>query len=156
MSHIQPPMMPQTRSSKRFLGFSCGFFALLGLSVWPSACAPNAVCSQTNVSFSTCVKPLLIANCSGSGCHGAEGFQLLQLQKDTYESIVGGKDGIPSGQGFPLKQIEPGSPDKSYLYLKITQDKPKAGARMPLDRAPLWLEQSEAIRTWIAEGAKKN
>lgn len=148
--------MPRIHRYKRFLCLSFGLTALLGLSMWPSACVPNAVCSQTNVSFATCVKPILISNCSGSGCHGTEGFQFIQLEKDTYESIVGGKDGIPSGQAFPLKQIEPGNPDKSYLYLKITQDKPQLGARMPLDRAPLWIEQREAIRTWIAEGAKNN
>ncbi|MCB9637955.1 MAG: hypothetical protein H6727_03510 [Myxococcales bacterium] len=148
--------MSSTRQIKRFLWlFPLLVVASVGLISLPS-CVPNAECSDTNVSFSKCVQPILVSNCSGSGCHGAEGFQLIQLEKDTHQSIVGGTDGVSSGQNFPMKQIAPGDPDNSYLYLKISQEKPKVGARMPLDRAPLYANQLEAIRTWIAEGAKNN
>ena len=126
---------------------------LLALGLLSVACVPNAECTTTQVSFSKCVAPLLLANCSGGGCHGGDTPEFgLQLERDIYKNIVG----VNSAQGFPLKQIEPGDPDGSYLYLKLIQDNPKGGARMPLERGILWPEQLEAIRTWIAEGAKDN
>jgi hypothetical protein len=54
--------------------------------------------------------------------------------------------------------VTPGSPGASYLYAKITQDKPCSGARMPnqgnLPTPPLPVEQIATIKLWIRDGAK--
>ena len=131
------------------------FFGLLAsaLSFSSVSCVPLAACPETYVSFKACVQPLLLANCTGGGCHGGDKPEFgLQLEKDIYKNIVG-KD---SGQGFPMKFIEAGAPDKSYLYLKLIQDKPTSGKRMPLDRGTLFEAHTKAIQQWIKEGALDN
>jgi len=51
-----------------------------------------------------------------------------------------------------FKRVLPGSPQESYLYLKITGDS-QAGARMPLGKPALSDEAITAIKQWIALGA---
>ena len=65
--------------------------------------------------------------------------------------------GIASKQS-PLKLVEPGVPDKSYMYLKLVgrhESVGGSGLQMPpakrLDEAG-----REAIRQWIEQGAKRN
>jgi hypothetical protein len=55
--------------------------------------------------------------------------------------------------------VTPGDPSKSYLYAKITQDKPCDGERMPhqgmvLGTPPLPADQIAVFETWIRGGAK--
>jgi hypothetical protein len=88
-------------------------------------------------------------------CHlpGAAQADLV-LYPDAWSELVG----IPSSQS-PLPLVEPGSADKSYLYLKLidtqeTQD--GSGVQMPFQQNPLDAARLEAIRLWIEQGAKKN
>jgi hypothetical protein len=58
---------------------------------------------------------------------------------------------------FP--RVEPGSPDKSYLYLKLIDKQETGGGsglQMPIQQSPLAPAQLEAIRLWIEQGARKN
>jgi hypothetical protein len=88
-------------------------------------------------------------------CHlpgGAQGG--LSLYPDAWSALVG----IPSKQS-PLAQVEPGSPDKSYLYIKLIDTGESAGGSgqlMPIQQPPLAPDQIEAIRLWIEQGAKQN
>jgi hypothetical protein len=55
--------------------------------------------------------------------------------------------------------VEPGSPDKSYLYIKLIDTGESAGGSgllMPIQQPPLDQDQIETIRLWIAQGAKQN
>ena len=93
------------------------------------------------ISFATSVSPVIISNCTQSGCHGnkqSESFKLL-----AYDDII--RHG----------RITPGSPNKSNLYSVIkTLNK---NERMPIPPLnPLTNEQIKTIYLWIGQGAKNN
>ena len=57
--------------------------------------------------------------------------------------------------------MQPGQPDKSYLWLKIAGDGSVAGSRMPIDPLnggvrPLPDDVLNDIQTWIIAGALKD
>jgi hypothetical protein len=74
--------------------------------------------------------------------------------KDAYAALVG-KHATETCGGV---LVTPGDPAKSYLYAKITQDKPCDGTRMPhqgmILTPPLPADQITAFQTWILAGAK--
>jgi hypothetical protein len=104
------------------------------------------------VSWSGRVKPILEANCGG--CHaGAEPLgQLNLVDEEAYTTVLG-----PSNQQPSLNLIEPGSPEDSYLWLKITGDDSISGQAMPINPIDGTSTLSEGelsdIRTWIENGA---
>ena len=53
--------------------------------------------------------------------------------------------------GYPL--IDPGDPDNSYIYLKISSDSPPRGGRMPMLIPPLEASEVADIAAWITAGA---
>lgn len=106
--------------------------------------------SEDSGTFGARVVPILNQRCVM--CH-VEGGALgeLSLYPDPRTGLVG----VPSTQS-PLKLVEPGSPDKSYLYVKLLGTHDKAGGsgqRMPLQQEPLRAEELETIRQWILKGA---
>ena len=106
-----------------------------------------------SVSFEKDVMPILNNYCVM--CHlpgGAQGG--LSLYPDAWSELVG----IPSKQS-PLAQVEPGSPDKSYFYIKLIDSGESVGGSgqlMPIQQQALSPEQIETIRLWIEQGAQKN
>jgi len=106
-----------------------------------------------DVSLENDVAPILNSYCVM--CHlpgGAQGG--LSLYPDAWSEMVG----VPSKQS-PLSQVEPGSPDKSYLYIKLVDSGESVGGSgqlMPIQQPPLDPKQIETIRLWIEQGAKKN
>ena len=94
---------------------------------------------QDNVFSSIC------ADCH-AGANPAAGQNLSTLE-NTIDNLIG----VPSSDPAFLR-VQPGAPESSYLYLKITGD-PRAGARMPLGRAPLAQDVIDAIKAWIEQGA---
>lgn len=116
---------------------------------------PLASCASSaeTVAFNEDVLPILNQYCVMCHLPGAAQADLV-LFPDAWSAVVG----APSSQSA-LLLVEPGSPDKSYLYLKLTgtQDAGDgSGLQMPFQQAPLDPEQIEAIRLWIEQGAKKN
>ncbi len=59
-----------------------------------------------------------------------------------------------TGDGYPY--IDPGNPDDSYIYLKVSSDTPPKGARMPRKVTPLTTTQIDAVGGWITAGALDN
>jgi hypothetical protein len=105
------------------------------------------------VSFRTDVMPLLTTRCVMCHVEGAEQGN-LSLYPDAWAQLVG----VRSTQS-PLKRVEPGAPDKSYLYLKVlgTQlDAGGSGLRMPFQQDPLSPAELELLRKWIEQGAVKD
>jgi len=103
-------------------------------------------------SFRKDVLPVLNSQCVMCHLPGAESGG-LSLHPDPLASLVG----IASHQSS-LKLIEPGAPDKSYMYLKLTNAQESVGGS-GLQMPPIHrLEdtQLEAIRRWIEQGAKPN
>jgi len=121
------------------------------LAVTNTAYADNGSAGKT--SFEKDVLPILNAHCVM--CHlpgGAQGE--LSLYPDAWSELVG----VPSKQS-PLLQVEPGSPDRSYLYIKLIDSGESVGGSgllMPIQQAPLDHDQIETIRLWIEQGAQQN
>jgi hypothetical protein len=106
-----------------------------------------------SVSFEKDVMPILNSYCVM--CHlpgGAQGG--LSLYPDAWSELVG----VPSKQS-PLLQVEPGSADRSYLYIKLIDSGESVGGSgllMPIQQPPLDPGQIETIRLWIEQGAEQN
>ena len=91
-------------------------------------------------SFSKDVQPIIISNCTQSGCHGSinpSEFSLL-----TYEEVMNNGE------------VRPGNAHNSKLYEVIT----KIGSEesMPKDNPPLSESQIKIIYLWIEQGAENN
>jgi hypothetical protein len=49
--------------------------------------------------------------------------------------------------------VVPGEPEKSYLYMKISQEKPPKGEKMPIGSS-LTSRNIQLVYDWIKQGAK--
>lgn len=105
------------------------------------------------VEFANDVQPIFNNNCALSGCHaGSSPAQGMNLSEgNAYDATVN----VAANESQTLDRIEPGSPDESYLYLKINPN-PPSGARMPLGSDPLTPEQIAFVNFWIEQGAEDN
>ena len=109
--------------------------------------------SADTVSFRADVLPLLTTRCVMCHVEGAAQGNLT-LYPDAWAQLVG----VPSTQS-PLKRVEPGAPDKSYLYLKVLGTHLEAGGsglRMPFQQDPLSPAELELLRKWIEQGALRD
>jgi hypothetical protein len=106
-----------------------------------------------DVSFKTDVVPILNNYCVMCHLPGADQGG-LSLYPDAWPLLVN----VPSKQS-PLLQVAPGSPDKSYLYVKLIDTGESVGGSgqmMPVQQPPLEQDQIELIRLWIEQGALNN
>lgn len=96
---------------------------------------------QPAVSYSHDIAPLVISNCTQSGCHGvteASRFSLL-----SYDDLITNTN------------VKPGSPDDSKLIEVITSL--NAFKVMPKNPySPLTNQQIQTIYLWVGQGAKNN
>ncbi len=98
----------------------------------------GAVNSQGEICFDTQILPILVSNCTGSGCHDS------RSKKDGYELV--------SYETITRKGISPGKPGSSKIY-KVLLD--SGEDRMPpAPRSPLSNSQIKLISDWISQGAK--
>jgi hypothetical protein len=101
---------------------------------------------------------VLQPTCALVFCHaGTSDFMQLTTKDLAYPALVGapasGTYCLPTG----LDRVDPGHPETSLLYLKITD--PPCGNKMPLQYgAPVVLEprQLTQIHDWIEAGAPNN
>ncbi len=98
-------------------------------------------CSTDTVYFTQQVLPILISNCSMSGCHDVASHQ-DGVVLTTYEKIMS------------TAEVRPGNPNDSELYEVLVENDPDD--RMPYNRPPLPQDQIALIRKWIQQGAKNN
>jgi hypothetical protein len=100
------------------------------------------------VSWAGDIQPILDNNCIG--CHGAGGSAGLDLRSGvSHGNLVG----VPSTESS-LNLIEPGDPDQSWLYLKITGQQ-DVGDVMP-PGVPLGDATIDLVHDWIEAGAADN
>jgi cytochrome c len=99
------------------------------------------------------VWPILQSSCGG--CHGGANPQagLDMLSDGAWTRLRNFSAGNPT-----LKYIDPGRPEKSYLWLKLSGDGSIVGRQMPLDplnngSRALPPDQLDSIQTWILAGA---
>ncbi len=137
--------------------------AILNISVAEDPCIlnPNLPgCGLPANYFSEKVKPIFLNNCIS--CHQPSGLAwsatLLDLRDSlAYPLLINITAKELKDNGFrPMMRVKPGMPDSSYLYLKLTLDKPTFGARMPMNALPLTQDLLDIIRKWILAGAPKN
>jgi hypothetical protein len=105
------------------------------------------------ITFSGRIRPLLNTNCGG--CHSGANppFGLDLLSDGLFNRLL-----ASSRQQPARKLVEPGHPETSYLFLKISGDGSITGQRMPLDPTtqtprPLPPDDISAVGTWITSGA---
>jgi len=105
------------------------------------------------ISFSKDVQPILTQHCVM--CHlpgAAQGEH--SLYPDAWASMVN----MPSAQS-ELMLVEPGKPEASYSFLKLTGAHLEAGGSgeiMPFPNGPLAPDEIDRFRRWIEQGAEKN
>lgn len=143
-------------------------------------CAYNASADLTTptVSFATDVKPVFAQSCgiAGGTCHGTpQGMMGLFLGSPDggtpAATIVNGIVNKPSTEEPQMDLVTAGDPAKSYLVHKIigdqdsldtacakssTQLNPPCGTSMPFNSGCLPADAIDAIRRWIAQGAKND
>lgn len=100
------------------------------------------------------IKPLMSGYCGG--CHVGEapaGGGLDLVGDGAYARLLGASDQRPE-----LKLIEPGQPEQSYLWRKLSGDGTITGERMPIDALgggsnTLPADALSEIENWILAGA---
>lgn len=90
--------------------------------------------------------------CAVSGCHDGGGDSGLDLRSGkSYADLID----IDAVKAKDMKRVVAGKPKESFLYIKLTQPGSGQGSRMPQGAAALPSQHIEAVREWIANGAKK-
>jgi len=105
------------------------------------------------VGFAKDVQPILTKHCVVCHVQGAAQGDLA-LYPDAWGAVVE----VKSRQS-PLLLVEPGRPEASYFYLKLTGEHLAAqgtGEQMPSPQSPLAPAGIDIIRQWIAEGAEQD
>ncbi len=109
--------------------------------------------AESDISFSRQVLPVLMRDCGY--CHMREeryGYLVIDPES-AHANLVG----VPA-YGYPaLQRVEPGSPERSYLWMKLTGKYLELGGegwRMPF--FPLGEADMHTIRRWIEQGARNN
>jgi hypothetical protein len=112
----------------------------------------SAVAAQ--VSYKKEVVPILMRHCAI--CHMKnEKYGYLTINEDSaYDALVG----VPAYAMPNLSRVEPGAPEKSYLWLKLTGDYLKIGGKgwpmPPMSMLPT--DKKNVILNWIKQGANNN
>jgi len=107
------------------------------------------------VTWSGRIQPFLEVNCGG--CHDADdpSGELVLVGDGAFDSLLADADGKPE-----LKRVDPGHPETSYLWLKLTNDASIDDSPMPTSPLTGWRPLATAdlddIRTWIENGALKD
>jgi hypothetical protein len=114
-------------------------------------------------SFTDDVLPTIIVSCSLTACHGSKLSNLnIFLPPNDPDTLYAELQKTSPTTGLPF--VSPGDPDDSYLMIKIEGQQAKlsskcgggdCGTEMPPDTGLLPQAQRDAIRAWIAAGAKR-
>jgi len=94
--------------------------------------------------------------CAIPSCHaGAEPTGRLVLEGDGVRAALLGVSGMGvQCRGVTATRVVAGDPMASLLFLKISEDMPPCGTRMPQAAPPLEPALIALVRQWIAEGAR--
>jgi len=124
-----------------------------GRGPWLLAALASTASADEGVQFGRDIVPILNRSCVSCHLEGGELGSLI-LYPDPWARLVG----VASTQS-ELKLVEPGDPDKSYVYAKLAGTHEAAGGsgvRMPPQSPPLAAADIDRLRQWIATGAKND
>ena len=116
-----------------------------------AACVGLGLGCQTPVPLShdADIQPLWDAKCSECHMDGLAFGGLFLDRGHAHANLVG----VPASQLASMSRIEPGAPERSYVWLKLEGQHEAAGGygeQIPVQ----WTDQERArIRTWIEQGA---
>ena len=108
--------------------------------------------------FTSIQENIFSRSCSSSSCHSTfstRGALVLEADK-AYGNLVGIRPDNEVARKKGLFRVFPGNPDSSFLLIKLTAPGQGEGDRMPYSNDPLSQQAIDAIRTWIANGAKRD
>lgn len=115
----------------------------------------DATVADGSPTYQAVYDQILAPNCALPFCHGGAGDYLQLATADVgYTSLVGAPAQGPLCAPTNLERVDPGHPEDSLLFLKITN--PPCGVRMPLlytYSGMLSDPQINQIGQWIACGA---
>lgn len=104
------------------------------------------------VTWSGRIAPLLEANCGGCHDESTPSGDLPLVGSGAFSALMQASDGRPE-----LERVEPGQPDASYLWLKLTNAPDIEGSPMPTSPLtgwrPLPAAELDDLRAWIENGA---
>ncbi|HEY8022290.1 MAG TPA: hypothetical protein VIH93_14395 [Thermoanaerobaculia bacterium] len=104
------------------------------------------------LTFAQIQAEIFTPSCAKSGCHVtgvAQGGMILEAGR-SYGQIVG----HPSQEDPALARVQPGDPERSYLFKKVRGDADITGSRMPQDGPPfLTAAELDGLAAWIRAGA---
>ncbi len=171
---LTKPDSPEMQKYKKDLAQQCYAMSIEpvvpgpGISMLPDDpdCAPDA--NETG-DFHNKVRPLFEAEANHcSSCHGparTSPYAQLTLGGQISSRCVVERLKRASNDGGQFKLLEPGDPDKSWLYLKasgkaatagcisLEANRPCNSATMPPSGKTMTDPQLEILRKWIADGA---
>lgn len=112
--------------------------------------------SDVEPTFSSISQKIFATSCATSSCHGVLGQRggLVLEGENAYSNLVNATPTTLAAVEKGMKLVVPGKPDSSFLLRKLTGPDAIEGERMPSSNEALSSQQIEAIRTWIANGAK--
>lgn len=122
---------------------------------------PRAVVDTSDVSFRRDVAPVFERRCNRFSCHGGSYDHGVRLRGDPSEVRARIVDVPAAGADMPY--VAPGNPEESFLLRKVEGDfcgiahrcrREACGAPMPKGKGVLPSAEQEAIRRWIAAGAR--
>jgi uncharacterized membrane protein len=117
----------------------------LGVSILVLAACGGA---EPPVSFAQQVQPILENNCTSCHVPGEPGYEASGLALDSY-------DGLMAGTRFG-KVVLAGNPQESVLIM-LVEGRADPSITMPHGgQRRLYKEEVDALRAWVAQGARNN
>lgn len=107
--------------------------------------------------FSSIQSKLFNPSCTTSSCHGSTGKGGLTLVAgSSYAALINVRSENDGAHTPKFFRVLPGKPDSSFLYIKLTSPSSLQGDRMPQVGSALSQQYTDAVRTWIQNGALNN
>lgn len=129
-------------------------FQTLALALCATGCVPQV---QPVEPTYDAIASAVFQGCSTRSCHSdfsAKGGLVLTPEK-AYDQLVNVPAEDANAKAKGKLRVVPGNPEASFLFQKITEPAVDEGDRMPQRLPKLQDDHIAAIRSWIANGAKR-
>lgn len=114
--------------------------------LYPSQLPPDFHCDPTLESL---VNSVFVTSCAWDYCHGSNSAAYTFVL--TYDAKTVGQElvGVPAASCPGWTRVVPGDVEHSFLWKKLTEEKPACGVRMPYATEPLPQTALDCVRGWI-------
>jgi hypothetical protein len=137
------------------------FFFAIGLGLAGFACGSKGGSDGSTPTvrsqFSSIQQEIFNASCNAPSCHGSGvkgGLSLIEA--NSYQQLTGTVSTLDKKNLPPFLRVKPGSPDSSFIIVKLTAPDTSQGEIMPKGSDRLSQDKIDAIRQWILDGAPNN